>query len=144
VAAIVDQSPAASQTLSEAFAAVTRSGNIDAFVTAYRGYPQLLHVLATSDKTRAEVGSILSLADDRRLGRGILPPQSKGSSGRSDLLSPREREVLALVSQGLRNRDIAQRLFISEVTVKVHVRNIMKKLGARSRAHAVSLGAELD
>jgi ATP/maltotriose-dependent transcriptional regulator MalT len=144
VAAIVDQSPAASQTLSEAFAAVTRSGNIDAFVTAYRGYPQLLHVLATTDKTRAEVGSILSLADDRRLGRGILPPQSKGSSGRSDLLSPREREVLALVSQGLRNRDIAQRLFISEVTVKVHVRNIMKKLGARSRAHAVSLGAELD
>jgi DNA-binding CsgD family transcriptional regulator len=144
VAAIVDQSPAASQTLSEAFAAVTRSGNIDAFVTAYRGYPQLLHVI-TTDETRAEVGSILSLADDRRLGRGIIPtPQSKGSSGRSDLLSPREREVLALVSQGLRNRDIAQRLFISEVTVKVHVRNIMKKLGARSRAHAVSLGAELD
>ena len=79
VAAIVDQSPAAPQTLSDAFAAVTRSGNIDAFVTAYRGYPQLLQVLATTDKTRAEVGSILSLADDRRLGRGILPArQSRG------------------------------------------------------------------
>jgi LuxR family transcriptional regulator, maltose regulon positive regulatory protein len=145
VAAIVDQSPAAPQTLSDAFAAVTRSGNIDAFVTAYRGYPQLLQMLATTDETRAEVGSILSLADDRRLGRGILPArQIKRSHGRSDLLSPREKEVLALVSQGLRNRDIAQRLFISEVTVKVHVRNIMKKLGARSRAHAVSLGTELD
>jgi DNA-binding CsgD family transcriptional regulator len=63
---------------------------------------------------------------------------------RVDILSPREREVLALVSQGLRNRDIATRLFISEVTVKVHVRNILRKLGARSRAHAVSIAAESD
>jgi LuxR family maltose regulon positive regulatory protein len=55
------------------------------------------------------------------------------------LLSTREREVLALVAQGLRNREIAERLFISEVTVKAHMRSIMGKLGARSRTHAVSL-----
>jgi LuxR family maltose regulon positive regulatory protein len=59
------------------------------------------------------------------------------------LLTPRETEVLELISEGLRNRDIAERLFITEVTVKVHVRNILRKLGARSRAHAVALAKEL-
>jgi DNA-binding NarL/FixJ family response regulator len=47
--------------------------------------------------------------------------------------------VLGLVAQGLRNQDIAERLFISEVTVKAHMRSIMQKLGARSRTHAVAL-----
>jgi DNA-binding NarL/FixJ family response regulator len=51
-------------------------------------------------------------------------------------LSPRESEVLDLVAQGLSNRAIAQRLFISEVTVKVHVRHIFEKLGVRTRTQA--------
>ena len=59
-------------------------------------------------------------------------------------LTDREREVIALIAEGLRNKQIAQRLFISEMTVKAHVRNIMRKLGARSRAHAVSLSNRLD
>jgi DNA-binding NarL/FixJ family response regulator len=145
VAAIVAKSPDASNLVSEAFAAISRSQHIDALVTAYRGFPPLLRELATTDSMRAEIGSILSLSGDLSLGRGILPAsQKRPPVASADLLSPREKEVLSLVSQGLRNRDIAQRLFISEVTVKVHVRNIMRKLGARSRAHAVSLGAEFD
>ncbi len=52
----------------------------------------------------------------------------------------REIEVLQLVSEGLVNREIGQRLFLSEETVKSHVRHILAKLQARSRAHAVAVG----
>ena len=52
----------------------------------------------------------------------------------------REIEVLRLVSEGLGNREIGQRLFLSEETVKSHVRHLLAKLQARSRAHAVAIG----
>ena len=52
----------------------------------------------------------------------------------------REIEVLQLVSEGLANREIGDRLFLSEETVKSHVRHILAKLQARSRAHAVAVG----
>jgi FixJ family two-component response regulator len=51
---------------------------------------------------------------------------------RHDALTPREREVLALLLQGLRNKQSADRLGISEVTVKVHRHNVMEKMGATS------------
>jgi DNA-binding NarL/FixJ family response regulator len=51
-------------------------------------------------------------------------------------LSPRESEVLALLAEGLSNREIGKRLFISEVTVKVHIRHIFEKLGVRTRTQA--------
>ena len=52
----------------------------------------------------------------------------------------REVEVLQLVADGLVNREIGQRLFLSEETVKSHVRHLLAKLQARSRAHAVAVG----
>jgi DNA-binding CsgD family transcriptional regulator len=52
----------------------------------------------------------------------------------------REIEVLQLVSEGLVNREIGDRLFLSEETVKSHVRHLLAKLHARSRAHAVAIG----
>ena len=52
----------------------------------------------------------------------------------------RELEVLQLVADGLVNREIGQRLFLSEETVKSHVRHLLAKLQARSRAHAVAVG----
>jgi DNA-binding NarL/FixJ family response regulator len=52
----------------------------------------------------------------------------------------REVEVLQLISDGLVNREIGTRLFLSEETVKSHVRHLLAKLQARSRAHAVAVG----
>src|SRR5580692_11807494 len=54
-------------------------------------------------------------------------------------LTAREVEVLRQVAGGNRNRDIAELLFISEETVKVHVKHIMDKLGARDRTQAISI-----
>lgn len=54
-------------------------------------------------------------------------------------LTVREIEVLQQVASGKRNRDIADRLFISEETVKVHVKHVMEKLGARDRTAAVAI-----
>lgn len=55
-------------------------------------------------------------------------------------LSPRELEVLKLIAQGKRNRDIAGDLFLSEKTVKAHVSSILKKLNAEDRTEAVTIG----
>jgi DNA-binding NarL/FixJ family response regulator len=52
----------------------------------------------------------------------------------------REIEVLQLIAEGLVNREIGHRLFLSEETVKSHVRHLLAKLQARSRAHAVAVG----
>jgi NarL family two-component system response regulator LiaR len=61
-----------------------------------------------------------------------------------DDLSEREREVLALLSQGLSNKEIAERLFLSVATIKYHVRLLLSKLGASSRAEAVALAWQHD
>ena len=57
-----------------------------------------------------------------------------------EALTEREREVLRHVADGGRNRDIAEKLFISEETVKVHLKHVMEKLGARDRTEAVAIG----
>jgi DNA-binding NarL/FixJ family response regulator len=54
-----------------------------------------------------------------------------------DLLTDREREVMALVAAGLSNDDIAERLYLSPATAKTHVNRAMTKLGARDRAQLV-------
>jgi DNA-binding NarL/FixJ family response regulator len=56
-----------------------------------------------------------------------------------DALTEREIDVLRHVAEGNRNRDIAQQLFISEETVKVHIKHIMEKLGASDRTQAVAI-----
>jgi DNA-binding NarL/FixJ family response regulator len=56
-----------------------------------------------------------------------------------ETLTAREIEVLRCVADGNRNRDIAERLFISEETVKVHIKHIMEKLAASDRTQAVSI-----
>ena len=57
-------------------------------------------------------------------------------------LTPRELEILALIAGGLSNREIAERLFVSENTVKTHSANLFSKLNARRRTQAVQIAKE--
>jgi DNA-binding NarL/FixJ family response regulator len=54
-------------------------------------------------------------------------------------LTDRERQVLGLLSQGLTGSEVATRLFLSPATVRTHIQNAMRKLGARTRVHAIAL-----
>ncbi len=73
-------------------------------------------------------------------GREPEPPESDDSP--FDVLTPREREILALLAEGLSNRGIGNNLGISEGTVKVHVKAILRKLAVTSRVAAAVLAVE--
>lgn len=63
-----------------------------------------------------------------------------GASGAAEALTPRETEILAMLADGLANKEIAVRLNISSHTVKSHVQSLFSKLGADTRAEAVAVG----
>ena len=67
----------------------------------------------------------------------------RAAGGAAAALSAREREVLALVAEGLSNREIAERLVVSVATVKTHVTNTLGKLEAKNRTQAVARGRDL-
>jgi len=69
-------------------------------------------------------------------------PGSTASDYRIDRLTEREREVLTLIGQGMSNGEIAGSLFLSPLTAKTHVRNIMTKLAARDRVQLVGIAYE--
>ncbi|WP_031516156.1 response regulator [Streptomyces sp. NRRL F-5123] len=73
---------------------------------------------------------------DRLLATVRARPAASGQQLPADL-TPREREVLTLIGQGLPNRAIAEKLFVSEATVKTHINNLFAKADIRDRADAV-------
>jgi ATP/maltotriose-dependent transcriptional regulator MalT len=114
--------------------------NLDSFVVAYRACPSLLaHVV--SDTT---LSPLIEEALDRARDTKLAQAYGLATHGVTRaLLSPREREVLAMIAQGLTNREIAGALFISESTAKVHVRHILDKLGVRTRTEAAVRAAQI-
>ena len=76
-------------------------------------------------------------------GKKRIPPEIAAHLAEhysDEALTGREIEVLRRIADGSRNRDIAKNLFITEETVKVHIKHIMEKLGAADRTQAVSIG----
>ncbi len=108
-------------------------------------------LLGAGDRNAAEIEAAQALEEAEAMGAAPLAEavRALGRRGRLDLpgvrrsttavLTEREEEVLLLVAQGLTNRQIGERLFISGKTVSVHVSNVLAKLGASGRAEAVSL-----
>ena len=68
-----------------------------------------------------------------------LMPSFLPGKDQTDMLTGREREILQLLADGMSNADVAARLFISQETVKSHVRHILSKLEADTRTHAVAI-----
>lgn len=108
-------------------------------------------LLGAGEREAAELEAAEALSEAVAMGAAPLAEavRSLARRGRLDLpgvrqpttstLTEREEEVLTLVAQGLSNRQIGERLFISTKTVSVHVSNVLAKLGASGRAEAVSV-----
>ncbi len=93
------------------------------------------HVLAgATERARATQQEAGVIAGELGLTAAVLPKPADGVT-----LTPREREVLALVADGRTNGEIAATLFISTKTASVHVSNILAKLGAARRAEAAAI-----
>ncbi len=85
---------------------------------------------------RGEAGLTPDLAN--KILREFARPATAAPEPAADDLTPREREVLGLVASGATNAEIAERLVVSENTVKFHMKNILQKLHARNRAEVVA------
>jgi DNA-binding NarL/FixJ family response regulator len=80
-------------------------------------------------------------------GRSYIDPDFEAADEASRpgiALSSRERQILGLLSQGLTGSEVAARLFLSPATVRTHIQNAMRKLGARTRVHAIALASSED
>jgi DNA-binding NarL/FixJ family response regulator len=101
--------------------------------------------LIAAIRTVAAGDAVLSPSTTRRLIERFVPLLPTPEAAATDSLATltnREREVFALVAQGRSNREIADSLFLSEGTVKIHVSRLLGKLGLRDRVHAVILAYE--
>ena len=97
---------------------------------------EAIHVVAAGD---ALIAPAVTRAVIEELGRR---PRRADLAVRLDELTPREREVLALVAQGLSNAEIASKLVVGEGTVKTHVAHVLAKLSVRDRVQAVVFAYE--
>lgn len=137
VVALREERKSADDTLATAGELLAREANYDSLVTAYRSFPPLLLALHESAALPpSQLARVVRNAHDRSLAASVGWNLEPARNPRP-LLSARERDVYDLLRQGLMNKEIATKLFISESTVKVHVRHILEKLGARTRTEAV-------
>jgi len=133
---------------------------IDALIAIRSDYPEACVVMLTTFEGDVEIqralaagarGYILKSMPAKQLveairqvhaGKRLVPPEVTAHLVEhmgEESLTAREIEVLRHIAGGNRNRDIAERLFISEETVKVHIKHIMEKLGASDRTQAVAI-----
>ncbi len=111
------------------------------FIAAFRGYFSMLFILPEVKKSHenaiVEIKKLdihYNKAEERTMFGAI-----EKSSGALNELSPREREIAEMVAKGMRNKEIAANLFVSEETVKSHIKNIFTKCNIDRRSKIVEL-----
>ncbi|MFL4902441.1 response regulator [Streptomyces sp. MMS24-I2-30] len=122
---------------------------LDAIMAGAAGY--VLKQIKGSDlvsavRTVASGQSMLDPATTARLMRSLRADPAQTPAVPSELanLSPRERDILALIGDGLTNREIGRRLYLSEKTVKNHISRLLAKLGVQRRVQAAVLASQLE
>jgi len=132
----------------------------DALIAIRKEFPNALVIMLTSSDGNAEIdralrsgaasyilksmpkGDLLAVIRAVKSGRRYIPPEVASRLAAHVLdndLTPREMEVLRLIRDGHRNKQIAYELEISETTVNFHIKNLVDKLGANDRTHAVMI-----
>jgi DNA-binding NarL/FixJ family response regulator len=135
VAAIARKQEHALSLAEEAFEAAEATANYDNLICACRASADFARALASSQSAQTKIAALFNRVGDRAL--AAAAGVTFTSSPR--LLAPlsrREAEVLDHIAEGKTNREIADLLYISEVTVKAHVRHIFEKLGVKTRTEA--------
>lgn len=133
---------------------------IDALATIRGEYPQARIIVLTTSDSDAEIqramrtgasayllksmprNELLGVIRAVHAGRKHVPPELAARLAENlgeEELTPRELEVLSLIRDGFRNKEIADRLSIAETTVNFHMKNIVDKLHANDRTHAVMI-----
>ncbi|WP_406005200.1 response regulator transcription factor [Streptomyces sp. NBC_00637] len=122
---------------------------LDAIMAGASGY--VLKQIRGSDlvsavRTVASGQSMLDPATTARLMRSLRADPAATPAVPSELasLSPRERDILALIGDGLTNREIGKKLYLSEKTVKNHISRLLAKLGVQRRVQAAVLASHLE
>ncbi|MFF1357830.1 response regulator [Streptomyces sp. NPDC058297] len=122
---------------------------LDAIMAGASGY--VLKQIKGSDlvsavRTVASGQSMLDPATTARLMRSLRTDPDAAPEIAPELaaLSPRERDILALIGDGLTNREIGKRLYLSEKTVKNHISRLLAKLGVHRRVQAAVLATQLE
>jgi len=122
---------------------------LDAIMAGASGY--VLKQIRGSDlisavRTVASGQSMLDPATTARLMRSLRADTTEQPAMAPELasLSPRERDILALIGDGLTNREIGKKLYLSEKTVKNHISRLLAKLGVQRRVQAAVLASHLE
>ena len=120
------------------------------FITGHGDIPMTVRALKagaieflTKPFRDQDILDAVRIALDRDRARRESDREARDLRRRCEALSPREQEIMALVTAGLMNKQVAAEMGLSEVTVKVHRHNIMKRLGARSLADLVRMADAL-
>jgi LuxR family transcriptional regulator, maltose regulon positive regulatory protein len=139
ILALQEKPSSATPMLKNAFSEAAGSGMFDPFVFASRLEARIVHCLTEIPEFHTALGGVLQRVGDAARVQSAPVRDVKANReafpGVDDLTS-REREVFALIAESKTNKEIAAVLYLSEATVKVHVRHILHKLGVRTRTEA--------
>jgi DNA-binding NarL/FixJ family response regulator len=120
-------------------------GGVRGFFRFAQGVEQLIKCIRVVDRgeiwLEAEITTLVfeEVFKRFRQRRDVIQPLTHLSSAKLDILSPREMQILELISHSMTNEEIADKLFISSKTVKTHLRNIFMKAEIRNRVEAALL-----